>query len=218
MTEAFVFDMDGLLLDSERIVKRSWEEAGNQLGIAHMGEHIYHTLGMNRAGRNAYFKQTLGESFPEEEFSGKASAAFYRIVAREGLSLKSGAKEILKYAKERGYKLAVATSSRREYASGVLKDAGIYDYFDGAVFGDMVKRTKPDPEIYIKACAGIHADPRRCIAFEDAPAGIRSAYSAGLKVIAVPDLTEPDPGTLALAWKRVDTLCDAVRFLEGNLA
>ena len=103
MISGLVFDMDGLLLDSERIVKRSWEEAGNEMGIPGMGEHIFHTLGLNRAGRDAYFRKALGEDFGIAEFSERMSRFFYRIVDEEGLPLKTGVKELLPYAKARGY-------------------------------------------------------------------------------------------------------------------
>ena len=94
--------------------------------------------------------------------------------------------------KRQGYKMAVATSSRSGYAIHNLKEAGIYGYFDGAVFGDMVLRAKPDAEIYLKACESIKARPKYSIALEDAPAGIRSAHAAGMMPVMIPDLVEPD--------------------------
>lgn len=209
-----MFDMDGLLLDSERIVKRSWNEAGDEMGIPRVGEHICNTLGMNRKARNTYFIEAFGVDFPLEDFNKRVSDIFYRIVREEGLPVKAGAKELLTYAKEKRYKIAVATSSSRTYAVKVLEDAGLYRYFDDGVFGDMVERTKPDPEIYIKACESIQTRPEDCFAFEDAPAGIRSAHGAGLKVIAVPDLVQPDEGTLALTYQRIHTLKEAVPILE----
>ena len=113
------------------------------------------------------------------------------IVDREGLAVKPGAKELIMLGKEKGYRLAVATSSRRDYASRLLKEAKVYDYFDGFVFGDMVSHSKPNPEIYEKACEAIGVLPQQSVAFEDAPAGIRSAAAAGLRVVAVPDLVQP---------------------------
>lgn len=215
MISGLVFDMDGLLLDSERIVKRSWEEAGNEMGIPGMGEHIFHTLGLNRAGRDAYFRKALGEDFGIAEFSERMSRFFYRIVDEEGLPLKTGVKELLPYAKARGYKLAVATSSGREYSTKMLREAGIYTYFDGCVFGDMVQNSKPHPEIYRKACECIDTPPECCLAFEDAPAGIRSAHDAGLKVIAVPDLLEPPKEVLPMIYRRYETLLDVIPFLDS---
>lgn len=217
MISALVFDMDGLLLDSERIVKRSWENAGNEMGLPGMGGHIYHTLGKNRQGRDAYFRGALGAEFQIEEFQKRASRHFYKIVSEEGLPLKKGAKELLTYARERGYKTAVATSSSREYSTKILKQTGIFSYFDGGVFGDMVRYTKPDPEIYLKACESIQVKPEFCLALEDAPAGVYSAHAAGLKVIVVPDLLEPSEDVLKAAYKRCDSLCDVIPLLEGEL-
>ena len=107
--KAFIFDMDGLLFDSERIVQRSWEIAGDELGIPHMGNVIYHTLGMNRAGRNEYFRKYIREDFPFEEFGKLTRDNFWKIVDKEGLPLKKGAKELLAYGKsqEQGLDLAL---------------------------------------------------------------------------------------------------------------
>ena len=214
MIEAIVFDMDGLLFDSERIVQRSWEEAGNQLGLEHMGETIYHTLGMNLAGRNHYFRNTIAEDFPCEEFAKQARIWFYKIVNEEGLPMKNGARKLLEYGKVNGYRMAIATSSRKEYALKNLKAAKIYDFFDAGVFGDMVQHAKPDPEIYLKACDRIGAYPANCIALEDAPAGIRAAYAAGMKPIMIPDLVAPTPEIEALLYGTCDTLLGVIGILE----
>lgn len=214
MIEAIVFDMDGLLFDSERIVQRSWEEAGNQLGLEHMGETIYHTLGMNLAGRNHYFRNTIAKDFPCEEFAKQARIWFYKIVNEEGLPMKNGARKLLEYGKVNGYRMAIATSSRKEYALKNLKAAKIYDFFDAGVFGDMVQHAKPDPEIYLKACDRIGAYPANCIALEDAPAGIRAAYAAGMKPIMIPDLVAPTPEIEALLYGTCDTLLGVIGILE----
>lgn len=217
MISALIFDMDGLLLDSERIVKRSWEEAGAQMGIFHMGGHIYHTLGLNRTARDIYFREALGEDFKIEEFSERASECFYRIVETEGMPLKPGVKELLSYVKAYGYKIAVATSSRKEYSTRMLKSVGIYQYLDGGVFGDMVQHSKPDPEIYRKACESIGMPPECCLALEDAPAGVRSAHAAGLKVILVPDLLEPPEDVLSLIYKKCNTLHEVIPLLREGI-
>ena len=214
MIDGIVFDMDGLLFDSERIVQRSWEGAGNELGIPHMGSHIYHTLGMNVVGRNEYFLRVIGPDFPKEEFADRTRVIFREIVAKEGLPVKPGVRELLEYGKGRGYKMAVATSSRSGYAIHNLKEAGIYGYFDGAVFGDMVHRAKPDPEIYLKACESIMARPKYSIALEDAPAGIRSAHAASMMPVMIPDLVEPDEEIKKLVYRQFKTLHEVIGLLE----
>ena len=184
--------MDGLLFDSERIVQRSWEIAGDELGIPHMGDVIYHTLGMNRAGRNEYFRKYIREDFPFEEFGKLTRDNFWKIVDKEGLPLKKGAKELLAYGKSQGYN----------------------SYFDSVVCGDMVKKAKPDPEIYQKACESLGIQPEYCMAFEDAPGGILSAHQAGMHVIMVPDLVQPTQEIRELTHRVCDSLADVIGILN----
>ncbi len=215
---ALIFDMDGLIFDSERVVQRSWNRAGEVLGIPEMGEHIYHTIGFNVVRREAYFRTAISKDFPMEQFNELTRAFFREIVAAEGLAMKPGVKELLSYAKEKGYRLAVASSSRREHAVDLLTKAGVYDYFDGSVFGDMVKNAKPDPEIYRTACEVIGAAPEKTVALEDAPAGVRSAAGAGLRAIMIPDLVQPDEETMKDVWKKYDTLLDVLALLKAQEA
>lgn len=214
MIKALLFDMDGLLLDSERVVQYSWNVAGEQLGYGKVGEHIYNTLGMNATGRIAYFKQALGEEFPYDEFQALSRKAFFEVADNEGIPLKQGAKELISYAKQMGYRVGLVTSSRREYAVDILTKAGIFQYFDGCMFGDMVTKSKPDPEIYRKSAEILGVRPEYCIAFEDAPAGVESATAAGIDVIMVPDLVKPDEETKMRAWKVLDTLDEAIALLR----
>lgn len=214
MIEAIVFDMDGLIFDSERIVQRSWEDTGNKLGIPHMGSHIYNTLGMNVVGRGEYFARAIGEDFPLEEFNQGARERFYEIVEEEGLPVKPGVRELLEYGKASSYKMAVATSSRRPYAQKILKNAGLFDWFDDIVYGDMVSRSKPDPEIYLLACELVGCRPENSIALEDAPNGIRAAHAAGMMPIVIPDLVQPTEEIKALCYKQFVTLHEVITLLE----
>ena len=204
--KAFVFDMDGLIFDSERIVQRSWNMAGQELGLGNVGEHIYNTIGMNRASRHKYYRENIREDFPFEEFQGLTRKYFFEIVEQEGLPMKKGVIEILEFAKEHHIKIALATSSSRDYAMKCLNDAGIADYFDGIVCGDMVKNSKPDPEIYLRACEQVGIVPEEALAFEDAPAGICAASAAGMQVVMVPDLVQPTEEIEELLWGKWDSL------------
>lgn len=216
MIRALLFDMDGLIFDSERIVQRSWNISGQKLGYGNVGEHIYNTIGMNHARANMYFKEAFGEMFPVEEFRKLARANFYEIVENEGLPVKPGAKELIVYAKQMGYKIALVTSSRRGYAMPMLDKSGLLKYFDGCVFGDMVTNSKPDPEIYRKAYEILEVEPEYCIAFEDAPAGVASATAAGVDVVMVPDLVQPDEETKMRAWKVIKTLDEAIDIIRSE--
>ena len=110
--------------------------------------------------------------------------------------------------------MAVATSSSREYAMGNLIRAGIDSYFDSVVCGDMVKKAKPDPEIYQKASESLGIPPEYCMAFEDAPGGILSAHQAGMKVIMVPDLVQPTEEIRKLTYRVCDSLADVIGILN----
>lgn len=214
MIKALLFDMDGLLLDSERVVQESWNAAGEALGYGKVGEHIYNTLGMNVAGRKEYFNNVFGTGFPYEEFQKLSRKAFFNVADQEGIPLKPGAKELIFYAKQMEYKVGLVTSSRKEYAVDVLKKAGIFSCFDGCIFGDMVSKSKPDPEIYEKGCKMLGEEPEWCIAFEDAPAGVIAASTAGIDVIMVPDLVQPDDAIRMRTWKVLDSLDEAIGLLR----
>lgn len=217
MLKGLVFDMDGLLFDTERIVQRSWNLSGADLGYPHMGEHIYNTIGFNSSRREKYFKGICGTDFPYDRFEERAALYFMDIVEGEGLPVKRGVKEILDFAKSRGLSIGLATSSPDGYALENLRIAGIRDYFDGYVCGNMIKKSKPDPEIYLKACAAIGVEPSEAAALEDAPSGIASAYAAGLKTIMIPDLVRPDGKTLESVWKTADSLTEVIPILEEEL-
>lgn len=213
--EAIIFDMDGLIFDSERVVKRSWDFAGKCLGLGPIGsQHIHHTLGFNVVRREQYFKGVFGKDFPMDKFNQIARKEFHKIADTEGIGMKRGIKELLIYAKEHRIKTAVATSSRREHSTALLRSADIWDYFDGAVFGDMVTVAKPDPEIYLKAAASIGVNPKNCIALEDSPAGILSSHAANMRPVMIPDLVEPTEEISRLCWRQCESLLEIIPLLE----
>lgn len=207
--KALIFDMDGLIFDSERLVRRTWDIAGARLGLGSIGtDHIFNTLGFNVVKREEYFKGIYGSDFPMNEFNTITRKAFQDIADTEGVTMKPGVKELLTYAQKHGLKTAVATSSRRVYSTGLLRNAGIWNYFTDAIFGDMVTQAKPAPEIYLKAAALIHVEPKNCIALEDSPNGIRSSYAAGMHPIMVPDLVQPTAEIREMCWKVCDSLLE----------
>jgi len=214
--DALIFDMDGLIFDSERIVQRAWTSASRELGIPDAGAHIYNTIGFNSARRDVYFSGVFGADFPATEFAVASRRHFIAISETEGVPVKPGAKELLQFAKELGIKTALATSSRQIHAVEMLKRAELFHYFDAAVYGDVVKNAKPDPEIYLTAAHMLKTAPSGCMALEDAPAGIQSAYAAGMRPVMVPDLVAPDQETLAKCWRCFDTLNDVIAWIRSS--
>lgn len=188
MFQAVVFDMDGLMFDSERMIQRSWDVVGVKMGFGKMGKDIYHTLGLNNAERERYFKSAYGEDFPYLEFRENYRAEVVRDTRENGTPVKKGLYELLEVLKEKQMKLAVATSSSYENTVELLKETKVYSYFQEIVTGNMVEHSKPAPDIYQKACEKLGVLPEHALALEDSYNGIRSGYAAGMKVIMIPDL------------------------------
>ena len=208
--QGVVFDMDGLLLDTEKIVQRTWADVGAKFGYPDMGEQIYHTLGFNRERRKAYFESVYGPEWPDEEVVAACGVRFTEIVQTEGIPVKKGAKELLQYLKDKNIKIGLATSTSEIHAREELEGTGLWDYFDGRIFGNMITKSKPAPEIYEKACKAIGVELGEAIALEDAPSGIRSAHSAGLRVIMIPDMVQPTDEVLAMTFDVQNSLLDVI--------
>ena len=211
-----VFDMDGLLLDTEKLVQRVWTEVGARFGYPDMGEQIYHTLGFNRQRRKAYFESVYGPEWPDADIVAACGVRFTEIVQTEGIPVKKGAKELLQHLKNKGIKIGLATSTSEEHAREELEGTGLWDFFDGRIFGNMITQSKPAPEIYEKACAAIGVDPAEALALEDAPSGIRSAFAAGLRVIMIPDMVQPTEEVRALTFDVRESLLEVIELVDTN--
>ena len=131
-----------------------------------------------------------------------------------GVPLKTGAKELLVYLKQKGYLIALASSSVRARALEALSQHGIASYFDAMVFGAEVARGKPHPDIFCKACDKLHAAPEDCLVLEDSEAGIQSAFSAHIPVICIPDMRQPGTAFQDMAQAVLPILTDVIDYLE----
>lgn len=189
--DAVVFDMDGVIFDSERLVLEAWKEVAAKYGIDNIEQACFACTGLNAASTRSKMKELYGEAFPYEDYKQEVSRLFHMKYDDGRLPMKPGVKELLSYLKERRVRIALASSTRSQVVKQELTDAGIIGYFDEVVCGDMVARSKPAPDIFIKACECLKVLPERSYAIEDSYHGIRSAYSAGLRPIMVPDLCPP---------------------------
>ena len=216
--QAVVFDMDGLMFDSERMIQRSWDVVGVKMGFGKMGKDIYHTLGLNNAERERYFKSAYGEDFPYLEFRENYRAEVARDTRENGTPVKKGLYELLEVLKEKQMKLAVATSSSYENTVELLKETKVYSYFQEIVTGNMVEHSKPAPDIYQKACEKLSVLPEHALALEDSYNGIRSGYAAGMKVIMIPDLLTDSSCVDDLLFAKMESLTEvAEAFRKGML-
>lgn len=200
-----VFDMDGLLLDTERIADRSWAAAGAEFSLPDVSGTINACRGLNEDSTRAYFLEHFGEGFDYAGFRARARALIHAVTDVQ-VPVKAGAADILQACRERGIRLAVASSTREETVKDQLSRAGLLHFFDAVITGDMVTEGKPAPEIYQKACEALQLQPTECLAFEDSVNGLRSAYRAGLFTVQIPDVQRPNVESNALSWRTFPSL------------
>ena len=203
--KAVIFDMDGVLLDSESVCDKCFEQAAIEQNIEDRKPIIEDARGMGKPSFMDFIAKTYGDKIDTELLWNRASELFHIVEDKEGLSLLPFVKEILEYLKP-NYKIALASSTRRSSVERQMKATGIWDFFDVTVCGDDVQNTKPSPEIYQKAVKDLNLLPENCLAIEDSLNGIKSGTSAGLKVIMVPDQVKPNDQIKSLVWKIFDSL------------
>lgn len=189
--KAVVFDMDGVIIDSEWLGMDSWIKIGEKYEIPNVEECCKKCLGINGEAARRVFLEYYGEEFPYDSYKQEASDLFHKR-EKEELKLKLGAQELLQWLKNRGYRIGLATSTREAVAKPQLESLGVLSYFDEIVCGDMLKKSKPEPDIYLMACEILQVSPKDSYAIEDSYHGICAAYSAGMKAIMVPDMIEPN--------------------------
>lgn len=212
--ELIIFDMDGLMFDTEKISFISWRDAAARYGYQIDDEMFRKTIGANLIStKDIYFKH-FGSSFPIEEIISERVRISDEIIRLNGVPIKKGLYELLDYFSQSNIKKAVATSTRRKRAMNLLKLAGIDGGFDYVLCGDEIEKSKPDPEIFLKVSDKLGCSPKKCLVLEDSEAGIEAAYKAGMFPIMIPDMKEPNELTEALIFKKLDNLLDVKYFLE----
>lgn len=216
MTNAIIFDMDGVLFDTERVSSECWEEVGEEMGLGDLSEGIKGCIGLNRNDSEALMHSLYGEDFPYDEFIETVHALMKRRFLEEGIPLKEGVREILEYLTENGYIVGMASSTSRGEVMDHLERTGLTGYFRAVITGDMVEHSKPNPDIYLKACEELGVTPMNAIAIEDSPNGIRSAYRAGMKPVMIPDLIEPTPEIEAMLYGKFYSLLDVLDYMKSR--
>ncbi len=189
--KAVVFDMDGTLTDTERLLQIAWGEAITKLGYPLEPGRTLLLRSLARPLQKEKFCKWYGDDFPYMEVRRVRDGIYEELLKEQGLVLKPGAEELLQWLAENGYMAALATASASEKAERYLELLGIRKFFTNVTCFDMVKKGKPAPDTYLAACSMLGVLPEEAVAVEDSPNGIRSAYSAGCRVIMVPDMTPP---------------------------
>lgn len=211
--EAVVFDMDGVIFDSERAVMNCWLELAQKYDIKDIEKPYFACVGTTMTRTREIMLETYGEDFPYDEYARESSLMYHEKYDGGKLPMKSGVIELLSYLKEKGKKIALASSTRRETVTNQLSWAGIIDYFDVIICGDMVARSKPAPDIFLKACQRLGVSPENTYAIEDSYNGIRAAHAGQLRPIMVPDLLEADDEMRGMTECVCDNLNEVIDYL-----
>lgn len=211
---AVLFDMDGLVLDTEKLYTRFWQEAAIALGYPMTKEQALGMRSLNRGAGLAKMQSYFGPDVDYDKIREKRIELMDAFVEQEGVSLKSGIHELLAYLKEHGIKTSIATSSPMERTVLYLSSVGLQNSFDELVSGYMVEKGKPEPDIYLYAAKKLGVKPEECMVLEDSPAGILAAFRAGCKPVMVPDQDRPDKETKALLYAEAESLLTVISLLE----
>ena len=189
--KAVIFDMDGVIFDSERLVYEGWMELADKYGFEDFEIPYRRCIGSNAIVSKQIFLDFYGKDFPYDIYKEEQSKKYHERYDHGRLPLKPGVRELLEYLQGQQYGIAIASSTRTSLVRQQIADAGLLTYFDRITGGDQVTKSKPEPDIYLMACRELSVEPKEAYAIEDSYNGIRSAYAAGMKPIMVPDLMPP---------------------------
>lgn len=213
--EAVIFDMDGLMFETEKLwldaVKKTNEVYGYNVPL----ELIIECMGKRKDLIDLKLKEELGENFDPVKFRNLNKKFMDEDVATNGLKIKKGLTELISFLKSKNIKIAIASSSSFEKIHTRFRQANLdINEFDYIIGGDMVTAPKPNPQIYLKSCEVLNVNPKNAIALEDSDSGIKSAVSAGMKAILIPDIKEPSEEILKIAYKKLDNLLQVIELLN----
>jgi len=213
--EAVIFDMDGLMFETEKLwldaVKKTNEVYGYNVPLS----LIIECMGKRVDFIDLKLKEELGADFDTIEFRRLNKKFMDEDVAQNGLQIKKGLRELITFLKTKNIKIAVASSSSMDKINARFEQANVdINDFDYIIGGDMIDTPKPDPQIYLKSCEVLNVSPENAIALEDSDYGIQSAVNAGMNAILIPDLKEPSDETIKIAYKKLDNLLQVIDLLN----
>ena len=215
MIKAIIFDMDGLMIDSERVTFECYQERLKDMNLT-MDEKFYKTLlGKPIKGIYQRFYDVYGNDFPIENVIQDVHQLMAERFETEGVPVKKGLVELLHYLKDNNYKTIVATSSNRDRVDKILAQAKITEFFDDSICGDEVTKGKPNPEVFLKSCQKLGVNVDEAIVLEDSEAGIQASYDANIKVICIPDMKYPEKQYEEKTFKIIKDITEVTAYLKS---
>ena len=214
--KAVIFDLDGTLIDTERLYRMYWPKALAHFGYDLSDERALMLRSLGRPFAPEQFKKWYGEDFDYPKVRAYRKELIEAHIAEHGVDAKPGARELAEKLAEMGITVAIATATDPERTERYLSLAGLQGIFRTIISATMVPHGKPAPDIYLYACQTLGLAPGECLAVEDAPNGVRSAYAAGCPVVMIPDQTEPDEELMPLLYARAESLSEIADLAAGR--
>lgn len=216
MKNAVIFDLDGLMIDSERATFACYQKVLAKTDRTISVEFYTSLLGTNYDNCSRALTEEYGEALDSAAVMAQVQMMLMGLLEKQDVALKPGLLELLDYLKKEGYQTIIATSSPRERVELILAQYGLRSYFDRSLCGDEVVKGKPDPEIFLNACRMLACAPQEAYVLEDSEMGIEAAFSAGIDCIAVPDMKVPGEAYAKKTRWIVDNLIEVIRILESD--
>lgn len=208
-----LFDMDGLVLDTEKLYTRFWMESANDLGYPMTLQQALGMRSLNRDAGQRKLQEYFGPHISYSQIRTHRIELMDAHIARYGIDVKPGIFELLAYLKDKGIASAITSSSPMENIRRHLSAHDLLHRFDRLCSGYEVPNGKPAPDIYLHGAAALGLKPEECLALEDSPTGILSAYRAGCLSVMIPDQDQPDAQTTQLLYAKADSLADIISLL-----
>ncbi len=213
--KGIIFDMDGLIFDTEKLLMKFWIEASEFYGFKMKKEHVLGIRSLSAKLAAPKLHGIFGKDFNFEAVRNKRISLMNSYIAENGIDKKYGIDELLQYLSKNKYKRAIATSTDYERTKMYLESSSLFNQFDEIICGPMVPNSKPAPDIYLKAAEALNLNPEDCMALEDSPNGITAAYSAGCIPVMIPDLSEPDEEIKGKLFTWKNSLLEIIPLLES---
>ncbi len=212
--KAIIFDMDGLMFDTERLTKKLWKEACKEFGIDVSEEIFFKVIGLKREDGRKILEQELGKKFDYDEVRKVKDNLYFKYLEQNGTPIKKGLLELISFLEKNNIPKAIASSTSRNFIHVLLEKANILEHFPIIVAGDEIIKGKPNPDIFLKASEKLKVEQSKCLVLEDSNAGIKAANSAKMDVIMIPDLLEPNEENKKIILKKCNSLLDVIEYLK----
>ncbi len=215
-SHSIIFDMDGVLFDTERMSIPAWEKAGQKFGISGLGAISVECTGTNAVRCKEIITGHFDHPIPYDDIRQEKSRLMHESFRQNGMPVKSGAFELMDWLRENNFSIGLATSTSQASASEELTMCGLDRYLDAVVYGDNLKRSKPAPDIFLLCAEHLRVTPAATWVIEDSYNGIRAAHAAGMRPIMVPDMLVPTPEMEELTVTICKDLMQVRQYLEEN--